>query len=277
MDKKIGIVGLGLIGGSVALSLKGKVTKIVGVDTNEESLRLGLERGVIVKGSTNPEILREVDIVILALYPKAILSFLRKHKHILNHKQLIIDVGGIKKGVVAEAQAILGEGVEFLGTHPMAGREGSGFLKAREELFLGSNFIITPTERNGKASIHLIEKLGYLLGASACYELSPELHDQLISHTSHLPHIMACAYISNYLKDSDKIIGGSFRDVTRVAKINENLWSELFLANKEENIKEIEHLILRLDELKNYIELDDEENIRIFLRKAREIKEGLDQ
>ena len=106
--------------------------------------------------------------------------------------------------MVTKAQAILGDCVEFLGTHPMAGREESGFLKAREELFLGSNFIITPTDKNKKASIRLIEKLGYLLGADACYELSPECHDQLISYTSHLPHIMACAYICNYLKNSEK-------------------------------------------------------------------------
>lgn len=277
MNKKIGIVGLGLIGGSMALSLKGKVNEIIGVDRDEETLKQGLERGAINKGSTNPEILHDVDIVVMALYPKAILSFLKEHQGLWHHKQLIIDIGGIKNEVVTQAQAMLGDRVEFLGTHPMAGREDSGFLKAREELFLGTNFIITPTDKNKETSVELIEQLAFLLGVEACYRLSPKEHDHLISYTSHLSHMMACAYIRNYLPQSEKIIGGSFKDATRVAKINENLWSELFLANKEENIKEINRLVLRLNELKAYIEEDDEDKIKEFLIKAREIKEGLDQ
>ena len=143
---KVGIVGLGLIGASIALSLKDKVDLVVGLDNDLEVLRIAKERKIIAYGGTDCQsVLSDVDIVILALYPKAIIKFIQDNQKCWNKNQLIIDVAGLKNEIVTTIQKEL-PGVEFLGTHPMAGREVSGIKGAREELFLGSNFIITPTE-----------------------------------------------------------------------------------------------------------------------------------
>ena len=274
---KVGIVGLGLIGASIALSLKDKVDLVVGLDNDLEVLRIAKERKIIAYGGTDCQsVLSDVDIVILALYPKAIIKFIQDNQKYWNKNQLIIDVAGLKNEIVTTIQKEL-PGVEFLGTHPMAGREISGIKGAREELFLGSNFIITPTEKNTQESIVKVKELALLLGVKNIYEMTPVQHDQLIAYTSHLPHLMALALVSAYEEGSEQIVGRSFLDAVRVADINENLWTELFLANKQSVVTELDKLIAELVDFKKLIAEDNVLELTEKIRGIKIIKERIKQ
>lgn len=274
---KVGIVGLGLIGASIALSLKDKVDLVVGLDNDLEVLRIAKERKIIAYGGTDCQsVLSDVDIVILALYPKAIIKFIQDNQKCWNKNQLIIDVAGLKNEIVTTIQKEL-PGVEFLGTHPMAGREVSGIKGAREELFLGSNFIITPTEKNTQESIVKVKELALLLGVKNIYEMTPVQHDQLIAYTSHLPHLMALALVSAYEEGSEQIVGRSFLDAVRVADINENLWTELFLANKKSVVTELDKLIAELVDFKKLIAEDNVLELTEKIRGIKIIKERIKQ
>ena len=274
---KVGIVGLGLIGASIALSLKDKVDLVVGLDNDLEVLRIAKERKIIAYGGTDCQsVLSDVDIVILALYPKAIIKFIQDNKKCWNKNQLIIDVAGLKNEIVTTIQKEL-PGVEFLGTHPMAGREVSGIKGAREELFLGSNFIITPTEKNTQESIAKVKELALQLGVKNIYQMTPVQHDQLIAYTSHLPHLMALALVSAYEEGSEQIVGRSFLDAVRVADINENLWTELFLANKKSVVTELDKLIAELADFKKLIAEDNVLELTEKIRGIKIIKERIKQ
>ena len=272
---KVGIVGLGLIGASIALSLRDKVEWIVGLDNDEEVLKIAKERKIIDTGGTDPKsVLSDVDVVVLALYPEAIIDFTLKNKDIWKENQLLFDVAGLKTKIVRKIQSGL-DGVEFIGAHPMAGREVSGIKGAREELFLGSNFIITPTDKNTRENIEKVKKIAMLLGVKNIFEMSPEKHDKLIAYTSHLPHILALSLVETYEQDSEKIVGRSFLDATRVADINENLWVELFLANKEPLVNKLEELIEDLKDFKSLIGNEDKSKLNEKIQEIKSIKERI--
>ena len=272
---KVGIVGLGLIGASIALSLRDKVEWIVGLDNDEEVLKIAKERKIIDTGGTDPKsVLSDVDVVVLALYPEAIIDFTLKNKDIWKENQLLFDVAGLKTKIVRKIQSGL-DGVEFIGAHPMAGREISGIKGAREELFLGSNFIITPTDKNTRENIEKVKKIAMLLGVKNIFEMSPEEHDKLIAYTSHLPHILALSLVETYEQDSEKIVGRSFLDATRVADINERLWIELFLANKEPLVDKLDEVIKDLKEFKNLIETENKSGLNEKIKEIKSIKERI--
>ena len=272
---KVGIVGLGLIGASIALSLRDKVEWIVGLDNDEEVLKIAKERKIIDTGGTDPKsVLSDVDVVVLALYPEAIIDFTLKNKDIWKENQLLFDVAGLKTKIVRKIQSGL-DGVEFIGAHPMAGREISGIKGAREELFLGSNFIITPTDKNTRENIEKVKKIAMLLGVKNIFEMTPEEHDKLIAYTSHLPHILALSLVETYEQDSEKIVGRSFLDATRVADINERLWIELFLANKEPLVDKLDEVIKDLKEFKNLIETENKSGLNEKIKEIKSIKERI--
>jgi len=277
VNKKIGIVGLGLIGASIALSLKGKVDEILAVDRDEAVIKIAMERKIIDKGSTKPEeILGKVDLVIFALYPSDILNYIVEHKNIWHKGQILMDVAGLKGELVKTVQSLLPD-VEFIGTHPMAGREVSGIKGAREELFLGSNFIITPTDKNSVEGLNFVREMALLLGVKNIFEMTPEEHDALIAYTSHMPHLLALALIDNYTQGSEKIIGRSFLDATRVANINERLWSELFLMNKGALSEEIDKIIGKLLNFKEKINKDDRIGLEEKMKGIKALKERIDK
>lgn len=277
MDKKIGIVGLGLIGASIALSLRGKVGEILAVDRDEEVLSIAMERKIIDRGSTNPEeILRDADIVIFALYPGDIINYILEHKSIWHKGQILMDVAGLKGELVSRIQAEVSE-VEFVGTHPMAGREVSGIKAAREELFLGSNFIITPTDKNSDEGLELVRELATILGVKNIFEMSPSEHDALVAYTSHMPHLLALALVGAYSEGSEKIVGRSFLDATRVANINEKLWSELFLMNRDPLMEEIDKLIGELTLFKEKLDNNDKIGLEEKMKTVKAIKERIDK
>lgn len=277
MDKKIGIVGLGLIGASIALSLRGKVSEILAVDRDEDVLSIAMDRKIIDKGSTNPEeILRDADVVIFALYPGDIINYVIEHKSIWHQGQILMDVAGLKSELVSRIQSFLPD-VEFVGTHPMAGREVSGIKAAREELFLGSNFIITPTDKNSAEGLELVRELAIILGVKNIFEMSPEEHDALVAYTSHMPHLLALALVGAYSEGSEKIVGRSFLDATRVANINEKLWSELFLMNKDPLVTEIDKLIGELTLFREKLDNNDKIGLEEKMKIVKAIKERIDK
>lgn len=277
MDKKIGIVGLGLIGASIALSLRGKVSEILAVDRDEEVLSIAMDRKIIDKGSTRPEeILGDADIIIFALYPGDIINYIIEHRGIWHKDQILMDVAGLKNELVTTIQEELGD-IEFVGTHPMAGREISGIKAAREELFLGSNFIITPTDKNSLDGLLLVRELATILGVKNIFEMSPKEHDALIAYTSHMPHLLALALVGAYSEGSEKIVGRSFLDATRVANINEKLWSELFLMNKDPLVKEIDKLIGELTLFKEKLDNNDRIGLEEKMKSVKAIKERIDK
>lgn len=233
MEKKIAVIGLGLIGGSIALALRGFEDAIlIGVDTDEQTLRCAVERGAADRVTANAEAaLREADLIFLCLHPGGILRFLKEHAHQFRPGALVTDVCGIKTAIVEAAKA-LPEGVSFIGGHPMAGREKSGIGNADAKLFHGAHYILTPEPGTDPGHIGLMRRIAGHMGCKDLVETTAERHDRLIAYTSQIMHIMAAAVCDDpALFDCRGFEGNSFRDCTRVAALDVPLWTELFSFN----------------------------------------------
>lgn len=231
------IVGLGVIGGSYAMSLKkAGYDTVYGIDTNKETLAKAREQGYILDGDLDgAALLNKADLTILCIYPHSVPGFLSAHKNDFKQGSVITDATGIKSALVQQLEFLLPDGVDFVPGHPMAGREKMGFDFASDTVFKGANYLITPLPHNREESLLLIETLAIALGFKRVRRISPKTHDMLIAHTSQLPHAMAVALINSDRegRETGQFIGDSYRDLTRIARINGALWSELFLSNKE--------------------------------------------
>lgn len=278
---KIVIVGLGVIGGSFAMALNEAGYKdVFGIDTNPETIKKAEELGIIKKGSPNGEdFLKEADLVIISIYPKIVKTFVENNKDNFKNGAIITDATGIKGMFINEIIKILPENVDFVFGHPMAGREKRGIDFASSKVFKGANYIITPIERNKEENIKLIENLAYEIGFKRVRRITPEFHDEMIGFTSQLPHAMAVALINSDEegRDTGSFIGDSYRDLTRIANINEDLWSELFLGNKENLLKAINNFELQLDLIKKAIYDDDKEALKQYFIKSTKRREKLNK
>jgi len=278
---KIVIVGLGVIGGSFAMALNEAGYKdVFGIDTNPETIKKAEELGIIKKGSPNGEdFLKEADLVIISIYPKIVKTFVENNKDNFKDGAIITDATGIKGMFINEIIKILPENVDFVFGHPMAGREKRGIDFASSKVFKGANYIITPIERNKEENIKLIENLAYEIGFKRVRRITPEFHDEMIGFTSQLPHAMAVALINSDEegRDTGSFIGDSYRDLTRIANINEDLWSELFLGNKENLLKAINNFELQLDLIKKAIYDDDKETLKKYFIKSTKRREKLNK
>lgn len=278
---KIVIVGLGVIGGSFAMALNEAGYKdVFGIDTNPETIKKAEELGIIKKGSPNGEdFIKEADLVIISIYPKIVKTFVENNKDNFKDGAIITDATGIKGMFINEIIKILPENVDFVFGHPMAGREKRGIDFASSKVFKGANYIITPIERNKEENIKLIENLAYEIGFKRVRRITPEFHDEMIGFTSQLPHAMAVALINSDEegRDTGSFIGDSYRDLTRIANINEDLWSELFLGNKENLLKAINNFELQLDLVKKAIYDDDKEALKKYFIKSTKRREKLNK
>lgn len=230
---KIAVVGLGVVGGSYVKSLKGLGHEVYGVDIDEQTLKNAKIEGCILEGFVNPgDIIHKMDLVILCLYPKDVLEFIKNN----NFKKdcVITDATGVKKHFIEKALKYLPKDVELLSGHPMAGREKKGYDYASEKVFNGANYILIKHQFNKESTLSMMSKLVQSIGFVNVTILTIEQHDQIISFTSQLPHVIAVALINSdkQMFDTGKFIGDSYRDLTRIANINEVLWSELFIYNK---------------------------------------------
>jgi Prephenate dehydrogenase len=267
----ITIVGLGVIGGSYAKALQGKGHIIYGIDSNQSSINQAKALGVIEDGGVSDKhFIGQSDLVIICLYPELTIEFIKKHK--FKKGSIITDVSGIKEFIMKEILTFLDEEVEFISGHPMAGREKRGFAYSSAEVFKGANYLLVPHKGNNKATILLMEDLIYSMGFKNVRYLSAEEHDVVIAFTSQLPHAIAVALInSSYEKyDIGSYIGDSYRDLTRIANINEELWSELFLKNKGNLIEWIGNFENQLALIKaSLLEDNDEQLKRIFISSSK--------
>ena len=252
--RKVLIVGLGMIGGSYAEKLSALGFEVGAIVRRQEVLDYALERGLIAHGriEVTREYVSQFDLVISALYPKAFVEWVRKYQDFFKSGAVITDVTGVKRAVVPAVQSILREDVEFVPSHPMAGRERSGVEFADSKVFAGANFIITPTERNTPEGIELVRSLACILGFRHIAVLSPEAHDEMIGFLSQLTHCIAVALMD--CKESEHLVeytGDSFRDLTRIARINENMWTELFLENRDELLKQMDLFLEKFTQLRD--------------------------
>lgn len=273
LTTKVCVVGLGLIGGSIAKALKGKVARLTAIDTDPAVLQKA--SSLLDEGSGSPELIGDADLVILSIYPDAALDFVKENAHLMRSGALLTDAVGVKSPLMALCQEL---DLPYIGTHPMAGKEVGGFDNADGELFSGANFIIVPPGTASLEHMMLIEQLAKALGCGTVTHTNAETHDRIISYTSQLPHIIATAMCDTpLLLQHRNFTGGSFEDVTRVAKINENLWSQLFLQNADYLSEEIEHFLTSLQTIKDAIDKGDSEALTHILRRVRIAKEEVDR
>ncbi|MBQ2770724.1 MAG: prephenate dehydrogenase/arogenate dehydrogenase family protein [Clostridia bacterium] len=269
VTKKILIVGLGLLGGSYARALKRFGFHISAITKEKSSIDYAIREGLIDEGSTelDERIIGEADLVIFALYPHVFVEWIEKHQSLLKSGALLTDVTGVKGSIVYRIQDMLRPDVEFIAAHPMAGREVSGVENSTDKMFVGANYIVTPTDKNTPDAIQTCMELGRLLGFSNVAALSPEEHDEMIGFLSQLTHCIAITLMTcNDKENMEKFTGDSFRDLTRIARINDLMWSELFVANKDALLEQMNLFIDKFQELKTMLETEDIDGMRRMMR-----------
>ena len=273
VSKKILIVGLGLLGGSYARVLKRFGFHISAVTKEQSSIDYAIREGIIDEGAAEPDkkMIGEADLVVFALYPHVFVEWIENYQHLLKSGAILTDVTGVKGSIVYQIQDILRSDVEFIAAHPMAGREVSGVENSTDKMFAGANYIVTPTAKNTPEAIQTCMELGRLLGFSNVTTLSPEEHDEMIGFLSQLTHCIAITLMTcNDKENMEKFTGDSFRDLTRIARINDLMWSELFVANKEALLKQINLFADKLNELKVMLENEDIDGMRKMMRHSTE-------
>ena len=268
-SKKILIVGLGLLGGSYAKALKRFGFHISAITKDISSIDYALKENIIDEGSTqlDEKIISEADLVIFALYPHVFVQWIEENQSLLKSGALITDVTGVKRSIVYKIQDMLRPDVEFVAAHPMAGREVSGVENSTDKMFIGANYIVTPTVKNTEEAIKTCVELGRLLGFSNVTTLSPEEHDEMIGFLSQLTHCIAITLMTcNDKEDMEKFTGDSFRDLTRIARINDLMWSELFIENKDVLLEQMQMFIDKFSQLKTMLENEDVDSMREMMR-----------
>lgn len=267
------IVGMGLMGGSYAKALrKLQVKKIIAVERDEAVLADVLSQGLADVGLSHPgAALGEADIIICAVYPEAVVNFIAAGVKFFKADVLLTDVSGIKKNIIARGQALLAPGMEFISGHPMAGREGRGLGMSDASIFRNANYIIVPESHNSPEAVRWLENFAKVLGCAHTVRVTPAEHDRTIAYTSNLPHVAAVSLV-NSVSYSDKtkyFVAGSYRDGTRVADINPELWCTLFLANKECVADEIEKYMEQLALWRDALRAGDGEKLKAMMRQSR--------
>ena len=278
-NEKILIIGLGLIGGSYAQGLSLKGYKIYALNRSQKAIDYAINNHFIIDGYTidncTKEFLSSFSYIIMGLYPKAMMDFINNHRNDFKKGVIITDVCGVKQIFIKDVQNLI-DG-EFIGAHPMAGREVSGIENADYNIFKNANYIITPTEKNTQEGINFSKEIGETLEFRHIAILSPEKHDEMIAYLSQLTHCIAITLMTS--RDSSKFInytGDSFRDLTRIARINENMWCELFLENKKDLLTQMDLFIKEITKLRNAINNEDQETIKKMMILSTERRKKFD-
>lgn len=268
-NTKILIVGLGVIGGSYAQALTRQGYNVSCITKEDSDVRYAMENKMISYGTSeiDEELIAKSELIIFALYPTTFVEWIEKYQHLFSPGTLITDVTGIKSSVVYKIQSILRPDVEYIPAHPMAGRERSGVEFADPKVFEGANYIVTPTDKNTREAVRVCKQLGEILGFLRISELTPEKHDEMIAFLSQLTHCIAVVLMNcNDSEGLEKYTGDSFRDLTRIAKINDRMWSELFLMNKDALLSEMDKFIEEFTEFRSYLANGDGKRMREKMR-----------
>lgn len=272
----IGIIGLGLMGASFAKRLSPQKDKtIYGIDQNEQTIQTALELNIIKEGSTDPgKLIKKCNLIILALYPTMIKPWIVENQQYLESGTILMDISGVKTNIVEPVQAILREDLELISIHPMCGRESRGINFAQADIFDNANYIIVPTNKNTPTAIEAARQLGKDLRVKNISILSCEEHDRMIGFLSQLTHVIAVSLMNTH--DNSHLVeytGDSFRDLTRIATINEDLWSELFLLNKDILLDEIDQFLDATKHFRDSLEKEDiDEMKRLFIQSTNRRK-----
>ena len=279
-EESILIVGLGLIGGSYARALKRLGFHVAAIDINQESIDYALENGIIDEGYTTvePNVVSRADVVVFGLYPTVFKEWIAQYQHFLKPGAMLTDVTGVKSCIVYDIQDMLRPDVEFIAAHPMAGKEVYGVQNSDEHIFHDANYIVVPTEKNTPEAIEWCRSLGMILGFNHIAVLSPEKHDEMIGFVSQLTHIIAVSLME--CSDDHSLVdytGDSFRDLTRIARINDKMWSELFMMNKKELLAQMDRFISVFQDFRNMLANDDVEGMRAAMRVSTERRAGFDR
>ncbi|MGM9947534.1 prephenate dehydrogenase [Floccifex sp.] len=275
-DTKFLIVGLGLLGGSYAMGLKQEGYTVYGLARRQETIDYALEHDMIDQGQIEvDDFVSQADVIIFGMYPTAMVKWIQTYKHLIKDHTLISDVSGVKTNIVDVIQDELKDkDVEFISCHPMAGRETSGIEYANTEMFKKANFIITPTDKNSQEAIEFCHDLAYTLHFNHIAILSVEEHDHMIAFLSQLCHVIAVSLMNTH--DNSHLVeytGDSFRDLTRIAQINENMWTELFLLNKEILLDEINQFIDSISHFRDVLQEENKEEMKhLFVQSTKRRK-----
>lgn len=275
-DTQFLIVGLGLLGGSYAMGLKKKGYHVEAIECKQESIDYALSHHIIDRGALfDEDMIGKADMIICGLYPTMMIEWIHQNQRYMKPHALISDVCGVKRYTVSHIQEQLREDLEFLGSHPMAGKEVSGVQYADNTIFHDANFIITPTLKNSEIAIKQVEELAHILEFANISTLSIEKHDEMVGFVSQLAHAIAVSLMN--MSDNSHLVeytGDSFRDLTRIAKINEQLWTELFFLNKDLLIREIDAFVHEMNHLKDTLIVEDEEALKaLFIRSTKRRKQ----
>ena len=268
-DKKFLIVGLGLIGGSFAKGLKKVGYQVGAIDIDEASITYALENNIIDSGKVvvEKEYLESFDIVIMCLYPALEYEWLKNYQSLFKPGTLIFDVAGVKGESANKIRDLISDDLQMVFAHPMAGREVSGVINSDDTIFKKANFIIVPSEKNTKEALEIVEEVGQILGFKRISYLSVEEHDDMIGFVSQLTHVIAISLMTcNDDKNLQNYTGDSYRDLTRIAKINENMWTELFIENKQKLIENIDEFIVQMEYIKSLISEEESEKLKEVMR-----------
>ena len=278
--KNVLIVGLGLMGGSYAKALKRLGFHVTALDRDPETIAYALREHIIHEGSAEDgeDLIRRADAIIFALYPGIFPEWVQKHQHLFQPGIRMTDVTGVKSCVVYRIQEILREDVEFIAAHPMAGRELSGVQNSDDRIFRDANYIIVPTEKNTPEGIEWCGMIGRLLGCGRISVLYPQEHDEMIAFVSQLTHCIAVSLMTcsdnTHLAD---YTGDSFRDLTRIARINDRMWSELFMMNREPLLRQMDAFLKEFQSFRDMLEKGDTEGMRARMRLSTERRAMFDK
>jgi len=274
------IVGLGLLGGSYAMALKKKGYHVEAITKDQSSVDYALEHGLIDYGTTKvePSVVQKAELIVFALYPHILLEWLKENQQYFRPGTVLTDVTGVKCSTIYEIQRILREDVEYIAAHPMAGKEVYGVENSDCRIFEGANYIVVPTDKNSALGIALCEELGRELGFKSVSCLSPEEHDEMIAYLSQLTHCIAvvlmCCHDSQQL---EAYTGDSFRDLTRIAKINDAMWSELFMMNKPALLEQMDVFLEKFQQLRRFLEDGNVEEMCAMMQLSTERRKRFDK
>lgn len=278
--QKVLIVGLGLIGGSYAEALSFKGFEVGAVDVREEAIDYALKNGFISHGTTSPteEYIHQFDIIVISLYPHDLRPWVLKYQSCFKSGVLLTDVTGVKGGIVSGVEGILRDDAVFVPAHPMAGRELNGVENSDCRIFQGANFIITPSRRSTVYGIETVHSLAEVLGFARISTISIEEHDEMVAFLSQLTHCIAVSLMT--CKPSSHLAaytGDSFRDLTRIARINEDMWTELFLENRDCLLSQMDLFLRQFVSLRKALETSDVKTLKQMMRLSTERRKVFDK
>ena len=274
------IIGLGLLGGSYARGLTEKGYYVEAITKNQKDCDFALEHEIVKKCTTevDADMIKNADVIIFALYPDVFISWIEQYGELIRPGTVITDVTGVKGCIVDKIQGMLPPMVEFISAHPMAGREVYGIENSDERIFYGANYLVVPTNRNTDEGVEACKRIGEILGFGRISEISPESHDEMIGFVSQLTHCIAVSLMNCYEQERlERYTGDSFRDLTRIAKINETMWSELFLLNKDALLSQMDLFKKHFDDLYDYLKNDDREGMMEMMRISTKRRKQFDK